>query len=479
LGLVGGSGILDPLPLDPDLLGARTGERENADPTRECERGLSEPQRTFSKITLLPLIATTYLMVSGGPYGIEELVLKCGYLTTVVVLVVTPLLWSLPTALMVGELSAAIPEQGGYYAWARRALGPFWGFQEAWLSLANSIVDMALYPTLFVVYLARVWPGAASEPHAWAIGWAMIIACAAVNILGIRAVGYLSVALTAALLIPIAILSVLALGSPTQTMSESGYPGRADILGGILIAMWSYSGWEEASTIAGEVDRPQRNYPIVMLGVLILASLIYTLPVVALAHAGIDPATWSNGSWVDIGTMIGGPLLGSAILVAGLISAFAICNALVLSYSRLPLALAENGYLPGIFRSRRQNSGAPWVSIIACAIAWGAMIPLGFERLIAIDVILYGLCLLVQFASLVVLRVNEPDLPRPFRVPGGLWGVSLVGVAPVVLLVIALYHECLQPDRSFHAIAFGGLLVALGPAFYLVANRCRTRRKEH
>jgi amino acid transporter len=449
-------------------------KHHNVDPSRERESRLSEPRPTFSKITLLPLIATTYLMVSGGPYGIEELVLKCGYLTTVVVLVVTPLLWSLPTALMVGELSAAIPEEGGYYAWARRALGSFWGFQEAWLALANSIVDMALYPTLFVLYLARVWPGAISGHNAWAIGWAMIIACAVVNVLGIKVVGYASMAFTAALLIPIAILSALALGAPTKTISQSAHSGGADILGGILIAMWSYSGWEEASTIAGEVDRPQRNYPIVMLGVLVLASLIYTLPVVALAHTGIDPTTWSNGSWVDMGTTIGGPLLGWAILVAGLISAFAICNALVLSYSRLPFVLAENGYLPTPFRLRRQKSGAPWVSIIACGIAWGAMIPLGFERLIAIDVILYGLCLLVQFASLVVLRVKEPDLPRPFRVPGGLWGVSLVGVAPVVLLAVALYHECLQPDHAFQAIAFGGLFVALGPAFYLVARLCRT-----
>ena len=87
---------------------------------------MNEQRRTLSKITLLPLIATTYLMVSGGPYGIEELIQKCGYLTTVLVLVITPLVWSLPTAMMVGELSAAIPEEGGYYAWARRA-GPVLG----------------------------------------------------------------------------------------------------------------------------------------------------------------------------------------------------------------------------------------------------------------------------------------------------------------------------------------------------------------
>ena len=70
----------------------------------------------------------------------------------------------LPTALMVGELAATLPEEGGYYAWVRRALGPFWGFQEAWLSLVASVFDMAIYPTLFTLYLGRLWPGARRRP---------------------------------------------------------------------------------------------------------------------------------------------------------------------------------------------------------------------------------------------------------------------------------------------------------------------------
>ncbi|MCA1664919.1 MAG: APC family permease, partial [Myxococcales bacterium] len=107
----------------------------------------------MKKLTVAPLVAATYFMVSGGPYGLEEIVAGAGYVGAIVVLLVTPLVWSLPTALMVGELAACVPDEGGYYAWVRRALGPFWGFQEAWLSLVASIFDMAIYPTLFTVYL--------------------------------------------------------------------------------------------------------------------------------------------------------------------------------------------------------------------------------------------------------------------------------------------------------------------------------------
>src|SRR6185437_8968160 len=113
------------------------------------------------KLTVLSLAAATYFMVSGGPYGVEELVQDSGYKLALIVLFVIPIFWALPTGLMVGELSAAMPEEGGFYVWVRRAMGPFWGFQEAWLSLVASIFDMAIYPSLFVAYLGKLFPAAA------------------------------------------------------------------------------------------------------------------------------------------------------------------------------------------------------------------------------------------------------------------------------------------------------------------------------
>ena len=102
------------------------------------------------KMRLLPLIAATYFMVSGGPYGLEDIIGKAGYGRALLLLALVPLVWSLPTSLMVGELASAVPEEGGYYCWVRRALGGFWGFQEAWLSMAASVFDMAIYPVIFV-----------------------------------------------------------------------------------------------------------------------------------------------------------------------------------------------------------------------------------------------------------------------------------------------------------------------------------------
>ena len=110
-----------------------------------------------------PLVVATFFMVSGGTYGTEDIVRGAGYGGAILILLLTPLLWSLPTAFMIGELASALPEEGGYYAWVRHALGNFWGFQEAWLSLLASVFDMAIYPTLFVLYLARLFPWFGSD----------------------------------------------------------------------------------------------------------------------------------------------------------------------------------------------------------------------------------------------------------------------------------------------------------------------------
>ena len=115
-------------------------------------------RKKFVRLTLWPLVAATFFMVSGGTYGTEDIVHGAGYGRAILILLLTPLLWSLPTAFMIGELSSALPYEGGYYAWVRRAMGNFWGFQEAWLSLVASIFDMAIYPTLFVAYLTRMFP---------------------------------------------------------------------------------------------------------------------------------------------------------------------------------------------------------------------------------------------------------------------------------------------------------------------------------
>src|SRR5580704_4651339 len=171
------------------------------------------PVKTTAKISVVPMIAATYFMVAGGPYGLEDIVQKTGYAATLLILVLTPLLWSVPTALMVSELATAIPEEGGFYIWVRRGLGRFWGYQETWLTLTGSIFEMALYPNLCVAYMPRLIRGLQTGHRGLLLGFGMIALCTAWNIFGARAVGEGSVWLNIALLAPFVALVILALGS--------------------------------------------------------------------------------------------------------------------------------------------------------------------------------------------------------------------------------------------------------------------------
>ena len=426
------------------------------------------------RLTLLPLVGATYFMVSGGAYGLEELV-AFGYGAAAVVLVVTPIVWSLPTALMVGELASAVPEEGGYYAWVRRAMGPFWGFQEAWLSLAASVFDMAIYPTLFTLYVGRLMPVFADGPARLALGAAMIAACAAWNVRGASGVGSASIVLTALLLAPFVFFSLAALlgPHPSALNPASDATPHDGILAGVLVAMWNYMGWDNASTIATEVDCPRRTYPLAMLATVGLVAATYLVPVGAAAYAGLDPGRFTTGAWVDAARAVGGPWLGCAVVFGGMICGVGMFNALLLSYSRLPLALAEDGYFPRWLAVRHPRTGAPWASIVLCSLAYAACLGIGFLRLVELDVLLYGVSLLLEFAALVALRVREPGLLRPFKIPGGVIGAALTGVGPLVLLATALWVGRNEKVGSVPALAVGGVVVAMGPVLYALAPRRR------
>src|SRR5579862_2478006 len=244
-------------------------------------------QKSVAKISVVPMIAATYFMVAGGPYGLEDIVQKTGYTATLLILVITPLLWSLPTAMMVSELATAIPEEGGFYIWVRRGMGRFWGFQETWLSLAGSVFEMALYPNLCVAYLGRFAPGLVTGHRGLYLGFGLIAICTAWNIFGARAVGEGSVWLNVALLAPFVALIILAIGSGRAGDAAAVPLRHIDILGGVLIAMWNYMGWDNLSTIAGEVEAPQRTYSRAMFGALALVVITYIFPVAAVARTGI------------------------------------------------------------------------------------------------------------------------------------------------------------------------------------------------
>ena len=422
-------------------------------------------------------------MVSGGPYGLEDIVKMAGYAGAIAILLLTPLLWSVPTAMMVSELASAVPEEGGFYIWVQRGMGRFWAYQETWLTLTGSIFEMALYPTLFVDYLGHFAPALTAGHRGIAIELTLIVVCTLWNLSGARVVGEGSVWMSVALLAPFVVLIALALtghvGMATAPIARVTHAGvrHVDILGGILIAMWNYMGWDNTSTVAEEVERPQRTFPRVMVMTVSFITISYIIPVAATAHAGISPLGWSTGGWVDVGRILGGPSLSIAIAAGGAIGAIGCFNALMLSFTRLPLVMAQDGYLPKIFARTSAKTGMPWVAISACALGWAACLFLNFERLVIIDVLLTGLSVLLEFCALVALRIREPNLVRPYRVPGGMAGTILIGIPPMALMVAAVIRNGTESIGATSSLAIALVLIALGPVLYFVSRPRREARE--
>ena len=422
-------------------------------------------------------------MVSGGTYGTEEIIHGAGYGHGILILLFLPVLWCLPTAFMIGELSSALPREGGYYAWVRRGLGNFWGFQEAWLSLAASIFDMAIYPTLFVFYLKQMSPWFGLGNHGIYAGLFVITTCAILNLAGIRVVGITSLWLFFLLSAPFAMIVVMApfkIGTLAEAHAAPAATGLG-LLGGVLVAMWNNMGWDNASTIAQEVERPQRTYPKAMIAAVVLVALTYVLPFAAVYLTGAPSSAFGeDGSWASVAGALGGKILGFEwlrllIVLGGMMSGFGMFNALVMSYSRLPLAMARDGMLPKFFGKLSARTQTPWVAIIVCATCWALCLGLGFKRLVTLDIMLYGISLMLEFVTLVALRIREPELKRGFRVPGGLAGAISCGVFPLLLLSLAMVESNHETVLGLNGLVFGALIIMAGFLIYFVTGKLKIR----
>ena len=431
-------------------------------------------------VTTLSLVFILYFCTSGGAFTMETLVHSVGPGLALLILVLVPPVYSLPEVLIVGELASMLPEEGGYYRWVQRAFGPFWAFQNGWLTWMYSLVDMAIYPKLFITYLGYFTPRLPTTAVG-VIGLLVIWIPTLFNLRGARRVGRISVLAGSVIVAGFLALSLASIPQATHVpWAPFAAPGKSGVGGlgvGLSIALWNYIGWDNASTVQGEVRDASRSYPRALAFALPLVAAGYLIPLLA-TLAATDWTTWTDGGWPAIALAAGGrfgPLLAAWIAVAGMISALALFNALLLSYSRIPLVMAADGLLPAAL-ARTDARGTPRNAVLCSAVAYSAFLLLPFGGLVVADVLLYSLALMLEFASLIQLRLREPTLRGAFRIPLGTRAVALLAALPlgVLALVVALSFE--DGDHGLPALIGTAAAIGLGPVCYrlAVARRART-----
>jgi amino acid transporter len=206
----------------------------------------------------------------------------------------------------------------------------------------------------------------------------------------------------------------------------------------LSVVLWNTCGWDNAACCAGEVQQPGRFFPKAMATTVVLVTLSYLLPVAV--GVGVDQqwSAWKEGHFPLVAARIGGPYLGTWLMIAGVVSAMGLFNSLLCTSARIPYALARQQLLPPIFAQLHPRFGTPWAAILVNSVIVTLLIAFSFQTLIELDMFLYALALIPEFAALIWLRFKEPQLHRPYRLPGGIPGMLALSCPPVLLCVISM-----------------------------------------
>ena len=387
---------------------------------------------------------------------------------TLVLLILTPILWSAPVALVMAELASAMPDEGGYVTWTRQAFGPYWAFQVGWWSWIDSFVDVAVYPALFVEYL-RFWMPEMAPLERWLLIVAFIVVLTGLNLSGVRPTGHAAVALAIVSLAPVGALTVAALVgphvSPWTPLAPAGQ-GLTSLGLGLAVVMWNYSGWDTPSTVLGEARSPERAFRSATFLALPLLTAAYVLPMgAALASGALPWSQWTTGVLPTIARSVGGDWLGHAVAAGAVLSTAGLFMSLLLTNSRLPYVMARDQMMPRWLGVVDPRFGTPWRAIVVSAMLYAGFAVFSFKELIVLNVWLYSLSLLVELAAFVRLRVVAPEMPRPWRVPGGLAVAVAVVACPVLFCLGAM------ATAGFTNTIAGVVAAVTGPLVYRVLGR--------
>ena len=454
------------------------------------------------KATLFQLVFLIYGVCAAGPYGLEEMVSSSGPGMTLLLLVVMAPLWSIPISLATAELASAFPVEGGYYRWTRMGFGDFWAFQCAWWAWSANMLNGAAYAVLFTDY-AQAWdpelsildplvtplyqvvaaiPGGAAlfaDAHAlgdWLVCVVLVWALTWLNLRGIRTVGDTSIIMNLVLMAPFAVIAWLGLSrwqfNPVSPFVAPGETVASSMMIGLSIAIWLYSGAEMLSTAAEEVENPKLNFPRALAIAVPMVALTYAIPTVA-ALAGLGSWNeWAPQYFAKVGNVLGGSWgawLGGWVILGGLLSNAILLNVNMLSISRVPYAMALDGFLPKFMAASSPATGAPTASLLISGLVYTVLTLFDFTNLIEVFAFLQAANYMMIYFSLLKLRATRPEAPRPFRIVGGRLGLALVVGPPCILAALAVWNR----DGWIIVLRLAALMI--GPAAYLIATSMRRR----
>lgn len=415
-----------------------------------------------------------------------------------------------PVSLVAAELTTAWPERGGVFRWAGEAFGARWGFLAIFLLIAQVTIWFPLVLTFAAISLAYTGPEATVDQKlsgnqlyvlvsVLAVYW-LATAIAARGVAAFTRVakwgGIVGTIIPAAALVTLGIAYLLTGGeSQIPLRWDDAIPDLSNVSNLALAAsiFLFYSGMEMNAVHVQDVRNPDRGYPVAILfaalgtaTILILGTLTIAFVVPREETGGtqsllitfINAFHWFGLSWAT-------PILAFALAIgvlAGIVT-------WVAGPSSAMHSVAKAGYLPTFFHAANKNGmpirimlvQAVAVSAVAVVFVFMPSVQAAFQILSQLAGLLYLVVYLTMFASAIYLRYRQPDRPRPYRVPGGLAGMWIIGGAGFVASALALASSLVPPSQ----IGIGsparylGLLVGLAALIITAPLLLFARRKPH
>ncbi|XP_040994548.1 probable polyamine transporter At3g13620 [Juglans microcarpa x Juglans regia] len=424
------------------------------------------------KLALIPLVFLIYFEVAGGPYGEESAVGAAGPLFSILGFLIFPFVWSIPEAVVTAELATTFPGNGGYVIWANHAFGPFWGSLMGSWKFFSGVINLASYPVLCVDYLKLVLPIFSSGlPRYFAVVVSTLV-LSFFNYTGLTIVGYTAVTLGVVSLLPFIVMSLVAIPKidPSRWISLGQEGVKKDWTLFFNTLFWNLNFWDNASTLAGEVEQPQKTYPKALFSAGLLTCLAYLIPLLAATGSiPLHQEDWVDGYFADAAEIIAGKWLKVWIEIGAVLSVIGLYEAQLSSCAYQLLGMADLAFLPQIFGARSTWFRTPWVGIFLSTLIALAVSFMSFVNIISSVNFLYSLGMLLEFSSFLWLRRKLPVVKRPFKVPMGLPGLVVMCLIPSGFLV---YVMAVATSTVFLVSA---LLTLAGLAWYFFMEFCKSR----
>ena len=487
---------------------------------------VSESQRAPVKpLRLYAVVVIVFFNVSGGPLGSEEVVASLGPILGLSLMVVFALLFSIPQAMITAELSTAFPANGGYSLWVQAAFGTFWGVQESYWSWFSGVVDSALYPVLLYETGVKLLSGMGSDalpdsadgssvcnatvddPASYSYGddsggdgeagvrnlWgcmfeagsgcaleygiklATLFCFCLPNVISSRVVGDFLTGLCLIAMAPFLVLSAFGL-SKWRVANFVRQPRTYKWQTGLSCIYWNLSGFDSASTFAGEVDQPHKTFPRALFLSVGFILAMYLVPL--LASAGADGAwdCWEDGSLSAVALLVGGSWLGVWLVASSAMSNWGLFASELLEDSYQLLGMAEMGLAPAIFARRCAATDTPINCIALQFVMIALLISLDFNQILCIDNFFSASAAILEFLACIRLRFSDPELDRPYTIPLGRRALAVALLVPIGWSLLVCYATFMESRESMVVIGVAlvvGLL--LYAPFYFAAGRGEAR----